>query len=361
MGDTSIQWTSGPKGEQGHTFNPWLGCGKVHAGCTHCYAERAQPVVMRAGGGVRWGEVWQGGQRVVVSESTWKKPLQWAREAARAGERRKVFCASLADVLEVPGDPPHNVGFGDEGLRVIRVREELYAARERLWDTIRQTAYVGASGGSFVPFTPTLPDAAMQVGGLDWLLLTKRPENWNLVPWDVRPLVWFGASIADQKTAEAFIPHLLSSQGFRHRFLSLEPMVGPVDLESLKISEVCEYCHEQPLTSALSLSERCGCTVEGPETISWHRLDWVIIGGESGPQARPCNLDWMRSVVEQCLEAGVACFVKQLGSAWAKSTGARMPDGKGGLKQDTHGGWPENWPAELRVRQWPNAMKGATP
>jgi protein gp37 len=366
MADTSIEWTSGPNKEPGYTFNPWLGCAKAHTGCLNCYAERAQPVVMRKGGGVTWGEAWQGGQRVVVSEGTWRHPHRWAREAAAAGQRRKVFCASLADVLEVPLLPPERQRTPENLTRVAEIGRVLDDARNRLWDTIRKTATVWWDGTP--SFTKVLNrPALMKSPGLDWLILTKRPENADLVPEDVRRLVWLGTSISSQETAEQWVPRLLSAQGFRYRFLSIEPLVGPVDLRSLKLSPVCETdgetygCGEQPLVDAFGRSERCGCTTEGAEPLAWHGLDWVIVGGESGSKARPCNVEWVRSIVEQCHNAGVPCFVKQLGTVPLMSdatVGSRAatrwdPDDMRLMLNDHKGRDMSEWPEDLRVRQWP--------
>ena len=367
MGNTSIEWTNGPGGEPGYTFNGWLGCTKAHAGCTNCYAEVHQAVAMRQGGRVQWGEVWQGGQRVVVADSTWKKPLAWAREAARAGQRRKVFGFSLGDVLEVPEWPAvwpsrwSEREISHAKTRVAETRAAMDAARERLWAIIRQTSRLCGECKECLTGKERCSALAHRwEGGLDWLLLTKRPENWRLIPEDVRPLVWLGTSISDQATAERWVPRLLSAHGFRYRFLSVEPLLGPVELHSLKLSPVCAEggegyaCGQQPLVSAFDRSERCGCTTEGAEPLDWNTLDWVIVGGESGSKARRCNVEWIRSIVQQCERAVVPCFVKQLGAA--PRFELKTPTGGGfhlPVLNDAKGGdWAE-WPKDLRVRQWP--------
>jgi protein gp37 len=326
--DSKIQWTH-------HTFNPALGCAKVHTGCLNCYAENEQAVVMRKGGRVNWGEVWQGGDRVVVADSTWAKPLSWARAAAKAGERHRVFCASLSDVLEVPRLPDAWPSGWDEKQkawateRVERIGAELASARERLWDIIRKTAFPmgGRSWGE---------------PGLDWLLLTKRPGNWRLVPEDVRPLVWLGTSASDQETLDDACSKLVATAGFRLTFLSLEPLVGPVDLSEW-----------------LPSSDGFYDTLEGPV----HRADWpscpfpgwIILGGESGPKARPCREEWVQTAAEQIDGAwGVRAFVKQMGSAWAHSHGATTTNDKGEVVPDHKGGDPKNWPEDIRVRDFPH-------
>lgn len=293
--DSKIQWTH-------HTFNPWIGCTKVHTGCTNCYAE-AQNGRWGYNGGT-WGK---GAPRKITSDSNWKQPLKWARDAAKAGERRRVFCASLADVLD---------------------EEAPAGAQGQLWDLIRATARTGAHGDPRV-------DGAF---GLDWLLLTKRPERWRIIPEDVRPLVWLGASASDQPTLHRVLAPLLEAGPVAKRFLSLEPLIGPID----------------------------------PYFFEMAAVDWMIVGGESGPKARPFDIAWARTLVRYCAEIGTACFVKQLGARpmlgakleqYEKSFG--VPGGRGRITfvsfeseeslslDDKKGGDWSEWPADLRVREFP--------
>ena len=316
---TKIEWTH-------HTFSPWRGCTKVSPGCAHCYAEtmsKRNPAVL----GV-WGDR---GTRVIAAESYWRQPLKWNAAAAKAGERRRVFAASLADVFED--------------------RPELCSPRQRLFHLIGQTP------------------------NLDWLLLTKRPENVGPLgvrqqlwyPQDGLPRnVWLGTSVEDQACADERIPHLLRTPA-AVRFLSVEPLLGPVDLNPAWLScdnaeTVCPACGE--------IACDCGS------------IDWVIIGGESGPQARPCRVSWIRSLVEQCQIASVPVFVKQLGAhiidrndAFGGWDDQQWPDDLDiyhrveehihGFREDHQGadvrmrlldgkgGNPEEWPADLRVREFP--------
>ena len=252
--DTAISWTH-------HTFNPWSGCAKVSAGCAHCYAADLPPAMRRF---AEWGA---NGTRIPASESYWKEPLKWARKAAAAGERRRVFCASVADVFED--------------------RADLDAYRERLWALIKAT-----------------PE-------LDWLLLTKRPERmaaWaETHEWPVN--AWAGTSVEDQKAADERIPRLLRIPA-RVRFLSMEPLLGPVDL--LKWTQrhaVNQY------DDCTNWCRRCAAAREGgwlPDA----EIGWVIVGGESGRHARPMHPDWVRSIRDQCANAGVPFHFKQFGE-WA--------------------------------------------
>ncbi len=294
MAETTIQWAH-------YTFNPWVGCQRVSPGCENCYAEaydkrvggvpkrqRTDPSVAE----LRWGPK---APRVRTSESYWKQPLKWNREAEAAGERRRVFCASLADVFED--------------------RDELIPWRRELFELIDATP------------------------GLDWLLLTKRPENiMGMLPWGwvnamlhglVPPNVWFGTTVEDQRRANERIPQLLSVPA-AVRFLSCEPLLEPVDL-SFWLDE-----------DENGFSWRTG-----------NAIQWVIIGGESGNGARPFHTEWARALIAQCREGDVAPFVKQLGSE-------AVAAGRDQLSllrmKDRAGGDPAEWPEDLRVREFP--MRG---
>jgi protein gp37 len=253
MGENSkIAWTD-------HTFNPWVGCEKVSAGCAHCYAEALMDTQY---GKVEWGP---NGTRIRTAAANWKKPLKWNREAAALGVRRKVFCASLADVFEA--------------------RPELDAWRDDLFEMIEATPH------------------------LDWLLLTKRPayaREWldryyetlshDSVGGEVYglreplPNVWLGTSIENQETADARIPRLMGCHAAL-RFLSCEPLLAPI------------WFHWEPHPGMATMAE-----IERWEK---SRVDWVIVGGESGRGFRACEPEWILRIVEQCEAAGVPVFVKQ--------------------------------------------------
>lgn len=233
--ETKIEWTD-------HTFNPWWGCSRVSPACRSCYADATA---------TRWGhELWRRkGPRRMLSEANWRTPLKWNRAAEAAGQRLKVFCASMADVFEI-----HPV---DE------VNAQLDTARARLWSLIEQTPW------------------------LEWQLLTKRPENVaELVPWveEWPANVWLGTSVEDNRRATERIPVLLLTTA-KTLFLSCEPLLEDVDLGA--------WFNGDP-------SER-------------RRPDWVIAGGESGPKARPMHPAWARSLRDQCQAANVAFFFKQWG------------------------------------------------
>ena len=267
------------------TFNPWVGCQRVSPGCENCFAEALDK---RVGGG------WLDGKkslrwgptapRIRTSAANWRKPLAWNRKALKAGTRPRVFCSSLADVFED--------------------RPELAPWRQDLFELIAATP------------------------ALDWQILTKRPENilrlWpDCVPppgaedW---PNVWPGTTVEDQQRANERIDALVKVPAAR-RFLSCEPLLERVDLSRWL---------DEDKTGFVGL------------------IDWVIIGGESGPGARPFDLEWARDLVRQCRDGGraeAAVFVKQMGDHPVEH-GKRLHLGR-------HGADPEQWPPDLRVQEFP--------
>jgi len=291
--NSNIEWTD-------HTFNPWRGCTKVSAGCKNCYAEtlsKRNPGVL----GI-WGD---NGTRVVAAEAQWKQPLKWNQLAQAAGQRHRVFCASLADVFED--------------------RAELHAPRLRLLRLIYDTPH------------------------LDWLLLTKRPENivpalrsfettptWSdaeldmsFVEWAEAWIngcppanVWLGTSVENQEQADLRIPHLLAAPA-AVRFLSCEPLLGPVDLTTL------------PLSNG---ERRLNCLRRA--SVFAPHINWVIVGGESGPGARPMHSDWARNLRDQCTAAGVSFFFKQWGEYKPFYPTEPKPDGIGAKGRTDWYNWP---------------------
>jgi len=155
-----------------------------------------------------------------------------------------------------------------------------------------------------------------------------------------RENVWLGTSISDQRTADKSVPELLKCRDLSPvLFLSAEPLLGPSNLRRFFAHSIhCIKCHPG--------GDECKCA----------RPDWVIVGGESGPNARPCNIQWIRDIVRQCADAGVACFVKQLGAIavyeW-ESANLGVVDLRTAQLDDKKGGDPDEWPEDLRVREFP--------
>ena len=260
---TKIEWADS-------TFNPWEGCQKVSPACDNCYAEARNS---RFGGGTapNWGPH---APRRRTSITNWRKPIQWQRQAkefhAAHGRRRRVFCASLADVFDNAVDP---------------------SWRMDLWQLIELT-----------------PD-------LNWMLLTKRPQNiGKMLPpppiWDeMRDHVWLGATCEDAERMWQNIYHIIG-HGAAHTFISYEPALGPLN----------------GLWKHLDL--RGG------------GIDWVIAGGESGPNARPSNVGWFISVRDACQWAGVPFLFKQRGEH--DEAGKRVGRNRAGRLLDgvEHNGFP---------------------
>lgn len=274
MSDNSkIEWTD-------HTFNPWEGCQKVAPECDNCYAEARDK---RFTGGTHWGPK---APRRRTSAQNWNKPRKWHRNAeaffAEHGRRQRVFCASLADVFDNAVDPQW---------------------RADLFDLIREC------------------------DGLDWLLLTKRPQNIaKMLPEDWGngwPHVWLGTSAGTQKTADQNIPPLLAVPA-AVRFVSAEPLLGPVDLTKLSVHDWRQEGGDSITIHALR-GWRDEMWSRGPAREHIAKLDWVICGGESGPRARPMHPDWAAALRDQCQATGTAFFFKQWGE-YADHTIKGVPD-----------------------------------
>lgn len=284
--NSKIEWCD-------HTFNPWIGCTKVSTaatgggGCDHCYAESSTPArVLRSKGTETWGAH---APRVRTSPANWRQPLAWNAQAeafaAQHGRRQRVFCASLADVFDNAVD--------------MRWRQDLFA---------------------LINATPNL----------DWLLLTKRisnvPAMVSLIPGWMPDNVWLGATIVNQAEADRDIPKLLAVPA-RVRFLSMEPLLGPVDLRfptKLWGGDRCNHCCNGDRCDDRSHYERryCPhCRGTGRQKV----LDWIIVGGESGPGARPMHPDWARSLRDQCTAAGVPFHFKQWGEWIAEGIAMQQP------------------------------------
>jgi protein gp37 len=316
--ETKIQWCD-------HTFNSWIGCAKVSEACKHCYAEVSTPARRsKARGLPLWGET---AARLVTSDEYWRQPERWNRAAERDGVRRRVFCASLADVFEDhPALPP---------------------IRARLFELIGRTRH------------------------LDWLLLTKRPE-WirASIPWGNRwpHNVWIGTTVETQARADERLPILVKLPA-RVRFVSVEPQLGPINLTPWFSSATCAVCGSTEKFQTLVWHgdhHRCP-RCDSAAIIEHEGIDWVIVGGESGPGARPFGIQWARNILRQCRDAHVPVFVKQLGRSPIDSR--LVNDYSRGLDEigvttetrvvtlrDPKGGDIEEWTGELddlRVRESP--------
>lgn len=379
--NTAIEWAH-------HTINFWWGCTKISDGCRSCYAEAWSK---------RYGlKLWGPGSVRKRIKGAIPLALKLNKKAEREGVRYRVFTNSMADWFE-----DFNGDVVDEKANVIG--SGLDCLRHEAFEVIDATPH------------------------LDWLMLTKRPENiarmmptyvrttpsenWFFDPEEqrrrgltsagphqgtmsvsgvgvVRPNLWLGTSTENQATADERIPHLLSVPA-AVRFLSVEPLLGPIDLTRVWLPDRSGYWNA--LTGVLTVK---GITSDGRQEF-WAEterpitqpISWVICGGESGPGARPCNVKWIRDIVDQCKAAGVPVFVKQLGAKPYDSEGAKDvkganrkftqdewddPIGKAAacsvlervldamvipLRDPKGGDWSE-WPEDLRVREFPQPQGG---
>jgi protein gp37 len=307
MGEvTGIAWTD-------HTFNAWIGCFKVSDGCKNCYAAVDTFARRSRSNGLElWGK---NAERHVTSETYWKQPLKWDRQAREAGVQRRVFCSSLSDFAEVHPDSTINA--------------KLNAARERLFALIEQCP------------------------NLTWLLLTKRPENLpNVLPahWlkSAPKNVWLGTTTENQEQADRRITALVQVPAEEY-FVSAEPL-----LEELTLRKYLAFSPQLACTCARDnhpANHRCNqrwtrCNA------GLRRITWVIVGGESGKRARPFWIEWARKLRRQCASAEAAFFMKQAGASvhTLDDFGAQLLQ-----LRDKKGGDLDELPEDLRVRQFPRA------
>jgi len=185
-----------------------------------------------------------------------------------------------------------------------------------------------------------------------------KPEDCGGMPWPLRN-VWLGVSAENQEYADKRIPLLLQTPAAK-RFVSYEPALGPVDFTVPIVKLALSRCTCPWPADAVQTRHLLTCPADPRPHEPLPKLDWIIVGGESGPGARPFDISWARAVVRQCRAAGVACFVKQLGShaqeyLTPQQSLSDEPTGKlwklilGSRK----GGDMEEWPEELRVREFP--------
>jgi protein gp37 len=261
MGENSkISWCH-------HTMNIVWGCHKVSEGCTHCYAETFSKRV-----GLKvWGA---GADRRVFGENHWREPLKWDLAANRADERHRVFCSSMADVFE-----DHPI-----------VAEE----RKKLWSLIVATPH------------------------LDWLLLTKRPENmirFAADAWGAKwpSNVWAGCTAENQQRWNERLVELVQVPA-AVRFVSCEPLLGQISTGPFLREHVCD---EWPN------ADEHGCVAH-----SMPGIDWIIAGAESGHGRRPMREEWVRSLRDQCIAADKAFFFKQTVDDHGKKTELPLLDGR---------------------------------
>lgn len=301
---TGIEWTDS-------TWNPVVGCTKVSQGCKNCYAKELHDKRHKAylSGAQLPDQYALPFEAVQLMPERLTAPLHWRKP-------RRVFVNSVSDLFheDVPDEFIDRV-FAVMALSPQHTFQVLTKRPERM------RAYLNT------------PMRGAEIDRAD-------PRRIGGIYSNPLPNVWLGTSVEDQAAAEARIGELLETPA-AVRFLSCEPLLGPVNLKP-------KFLH--PLDTITSVSTRQTWTVP--------RIGWVIVGGESGPGARPCDIGWIRSIVGQCQAAGTACFVKQVGAKpvgkWQPAAGKiltpeRLPDRKGGN--------PDEWPEDLRVREFPEVAR----
>jgi len=306
MGKSAIEWTD-------ETWNPVVGCSIVSPGCTNCYAMKLAgrrlkntPKYKGLTQGSKSGPVWNG--QVRLWEKALLDPLHW-----RKG--RKIFVNSEGDLFHesIPDEWIDRV-FAVMALCPQHTFQVLTKRAERM------CAYF---------HDDQLGHRIMR----HWLPMAGFGKSFYLP----LPNVWLGVSTERQQEADERIPLLLQTPA-AVIFISAEPLIGPIDLSVIHGPNTPKVGHPLIDIGVMKLIER---------------LDWVIVGGESGPSARPFNIEWADNLIAQCSAADVPCFVKQLGSM-------PMSDGYPLELCDRKGGDEAEWPERLNVRQFPqSAVRGS--
>jgi len=338
---TGIEWTDA-------TWNPFAGCSIVSPGCTNCYAMTMAARIERMGTAPHYagltqpskaGPVWSG-KLALAGERQMTQPLRWTSP-------RKIFVNSMSDLFHeaAPDDWIDRV-FAIMALCPQHTFQILTKRPERM------RAYI--KGKKFaVPILGALPlervhleaAAHMEGDGGIWDILKEAGNVYSLycsVPWPL-PNVWLGVSTERQQEAEERIPILLDTPA-AVRFISAEPLLGPLDLSALPLAGANTGIGQRKPVGDFTLGEwdafeQGDLTLQPttdalrPLTDEIPRIDWVIVGGESGPKARPMHPDWVRSLRDQCTTAGVPFFFKQWGE-WAPNE--NTTDRRGGVVDTAH-------------------------
>lgn len=300
MGDTTIQWTN-------KTWNTVTGCRAISAGCKNCWAKKLHEMRHTAYlNGHQMPEQYAVPfEQVLTHPERLQEPLRWRSP-------QKVAVVLGGDLFHE--DVPDTFIVSVFAVMARAKQHTFQVLTKRAERMLNLVGFYRASG------PPPFSQRVVRAAGVDEL------------PWPL-PNVWLGVSVEDQRAADERIPLLLQTPA-AVRWISAEPLLGPLEL--------------WPAYHALGTRR--------PLDV----LDWVVVGGESGPKARPCNVEWIRSIVQQCQAASVPCFVKQLGANRACYEFYCIdPDHLCGLEKinDRKGGDPSEWPEDLRVRQYPEVPR----
>lgn len=297
--DSKIEWTDA-------TWNPIVGCSVVSPGCTNCYAMGHAARIVRCAKGApshydgttqpsKAGPVWTG-KVALAPDHILTAPLRWSRP-------RRIFVNSMGDLFhESVPDAWIDRVFAVMALAEQHTFQIITKRAKRMREYASRAAACGEHWLAHIPDAPA--------------------EKWPL------PNVWLGVSAEDQTRADERIPELLETPA-AVRFVSAEPLLGPLDLLGPDM--------EGPLTNGEPTQAQIDADRTGWRVIRYgvSRLDWIIVGGESGPGARPMHPQWARDIRDQCERAGVPFFMKQMGGT-SKRAMPLIPD-------------------DLMIREFPNA------
>jgi protein gp37 len=303
---TKIEWVTNDDGTRGETWNIAVGCTKVSPGCANCFAERMARRLKGAGLPQYQNVVGKLGWTGTVSlvEDALDKPLSWRKP-------KLVFPCSMGDLFHEEIDVL-DPAFRAEAFAVMAL------AQQHTFQVLTKRAHM---------LRHTLTDGfAKRVQWNADVIANRRGMQFVNVEWPL-PNAWIGVTVEDQRRANERIPYLVQTPA-AVRFLSIEPMLEPVDLVGALF---------QPGVWDSIYPGHGGLAAITPSAIADGGIGWVIIGCETGPGRRPCRVEWVRDLVQQCQAAGVPVFVKAL-------------DLDGRVSKD-----PTDWPADLRVRQYPDA------
>lgn len=303
MADRSkIEWTQA-------TWNPVTGCTKVSPGCDHCYAETFAE---------RWrgteGHHFENGFDVQLRPERLDQPLKWKKP-------RRIFVNSMSDLFH-ESVPDKFIGqvFETMGAAKQHTFQLLTKRHGRMRSLLRRWSMHAEKRGCRCPAGQDGCSAPVDVLHGTWPL----------------PNVWLGVSAEDQWWADVRIPALLQTPA-AIRWVSVEPLINPLGL--------------YPGRWIPPTGGGPRVNLERPYEDPGPALDWIVVGGESGPGARRVSPGWIRHIVEECQGSGVPVFVKQMGSVWATNTSV---DGKSVRAHgDSKGGDWEYWPEDLRIREFP--------
>lgn len=354
---TNIEWTStkNPDGSisKGETWNPTAGCSKVSPGCKNCYAIKDavrlsgnnNPKISEKYAGTTSGNNWSG-QINLANVETLLKPYFWTRP-------RKIFVNSMSDIFH------ENISFEwiDKVFSIMSLSPQhtfqvLTKRAERMHEYFESFKY------------HTVYERGVING--DWLrsILSEDAVD-KVIKANFSkglPNVWLGVSCENQKEADERIPYLLKTPA-AVRWLSCEPLLGEINFKIAKNFK-CSLTEGYWMAETKTVVDDYNYWM-----IRQNGISWVVVGGESGNGARPCSVDWIRSIVEQCKSASVPVFVKQLGEwsydnkVWGKHLPAPMKVMEKGKKsfpfqnhKDKKGGDISEFPQDLQIREFPKGF-----